>query len=79
MRRPRNVRAEMISAASVANAAPGTPIASEKIKIGSNNALNKLAKALILTGVLVSRIPRKALKPTNEIRDGKKANARIKR
>lgn len=47
----------MISAANVARAAPGTPMAKEKIKIGSNTALNTLANALILTGVLVSNIP----------------------
>ena len=47
----------MISAAKVATAAPGTPIANVKIRIGSNTALKTLANALTLTGVLVSRIP----------------------
>mmetsp|Transcript_50193 Transcript_50193/g.54204 ORF Transcript_50193/g.54204 Transcript_50193/m.54204 type:complete len:85 (+) Transcript_50193:821-1075(+) len=40
-------------------------------------ALKTLAKRLIFTGVLVSKIPRKALNPTRDIIDGKKAKARI--
>jgi hypothetical protein len=49
--------AEIISAAKVASAAPGTPIAKVKMRIGSNTALKTFAKALTLTGVLVSRMP----------------------
>jgi hypothetical protein len=48
---------QLTSAASVANAAPLTPIANEKINIGSSTALNMLANALIFTGVPVSKIP----------------------
>lgn len=66
--------AEINSAASVASAAPGTPIANENIKIGSSTALNTLAKALILTGVRVSRMPRNAENPTNDTNDGRNAN-----
>ena len=47
----------MTSAASVAKAAPPTPIANEKIKIGSSKALKMFANALTFTGVPVSSIP----------------------
>ena len=41
--------ADITSAANVAKAAPGTPIASVKIRIGSRIALKTLAKDEILT------------------------------
>mmetsp|Transcript_16364 Transcript_16364/g.46994 ORF Transcript_16364/g.46994 Transcript_16364/m.46994 type:complete len:84 (+) Transcript_16364:921-1172(+) len=73
------VIALMTSAARVANAAPGTPIANENIKIGSSMALKMLANNETLTGVSVSNIPRKAEKPTSEINDGRNAKDRISR
>ena len=69
----------MISADNVARAAPGTPRAAEKIKRGSMIRFSRFAPKEIFTGVTVSRIPRKAENPMRDIKDGKKANERIKR
>ena len=69
----------MISAPNVANAAPGTPIANVNIRMGSKTALNTFDVALIFSGVDVSRVPRNAEKPINEIRDGRNANALMNR
>mmetsp|Transcript_28505 Transcript_28505/g.59411 ORF Transcript_28505/g.59411 Transcript_28505/m.59411 type:complete len:111 (-) Transcript_28505:369-701(-) len=65
----------MISAPNVASAAPGTPMARVNMRMGSRIALNKFEVALILRGVDVSRVPRNAEKPINEIKEGRNANA----
>ena len=47
----------VISAMSVASAAPDTPIDATKMKIGSRTAFRTLENKLILTGVTVSSMP----------------------
>mmetsp|Transcript_25003 Transcript_25003/g.45038 ORF Transcript_25003/g.45038 Transcript_25003/m.45038 type:complete len:120 (+) Transcript_25003:814-1173(+) len=73
--RTKKLDAEIISAPNVASAAPGTPIASVNIRMGSRIALKIFDVALILRGVDVSRVPRNAEKPINETREGRNANA----
>mmetsp|Transcript_12800 Transcript_12800/g.22007 ORF Transcript_12800/g.22007 Transcript_12800/m.22007 type:complete len:275 (-) Transcript_12800:133-957(-) len=77
--RTKNVTAEMTSAPNVASAAPGTPIARVNISMGSRTALKMFDAALILRGVDVSRVPRNAEKPINEIKEGRNANALMNR
>mmetsp|Transcript_30513 Transcript_30513/g.65741 ORF Transcript_30513/g.65741 Transcript_30513/m.65741 type:complete len:263 (-) Transcript_30513:208-996(-) len=52
------------SARQVASAAPETPIAPEKMKIGSSTTLTRLEAAVIFSGVTTSSVPRKAANPT---------------
>mmetsp|Transcript_19272 Transcript_19272/g.28350 ORF Transcript_19272/g.28350 Transcript_19272/m.28350 type:complete len:92 (-) Transcript_19272:725-1000(-) len=67
----------MISAASVASAAPVTPKPSGKMRMGSSMALNRFANRLIFIGVSGSKTPRNAEKPIKVSIDGKNAKLRM--